>query len=152
MKEPFAKREMHSAVFTGSEVWVFGGKGIISFCRLLPSSSPRSLFLPLFQKDRNEKQLTKKLIDEENKPLLCTKLLSDALIPHFHEVLPRYLVLLILSFLRPMELTRFGQACRATRELAEEGKREGTKEKERERKGGEETSFASNYFIFYFFI
>ena len=30
VKEPFAKREMHSAVFTGSEVWVFGGKGIIS--------------------------------------------------------------------------------------------------------------------------
>ena len=58
-----------------------------------------------------------------------TKLLSDALTPHFHEALPRYLVLLILSFLRPMELTRFGQACRATRELAEEGKREGQKRK-----------------------
>eukprot|EP00026_Physarum_polycephalum_P000096 Phypoly_transcript_00096.p2 GENE.Phypoly_transcript_00096~~Phypoly_transcript_00096.p2 ORF type:complete len:684 (+),score=98.45 Phypoly_transcript_00096:4830-6881(+) len=81
----FAKRELHSAIFTGTEIWVFGGKG------------------------------------ENNNTLLpATKLQPDFLTLRFYEALPRYLTLLVLSYLTAPELNRFGQACRITHDFAED--------------------------------
>ena len=149
----FAKREMHTAIFTGSDIWVYGGKGkYLFFCSI---SRPSTLLAHFSEHTYSYLLLPPHLfsllyvIDEFGESLSCTRLVTDFLTLRFYEVLPRYLALLVLSFLGPMDLTRclllfscspslwsacclsrlsfsllisirFGQACKTTHEFSED--------------------------------